>query len=67
MRSWWHSSIIGVAALLAATLAGGAGGDALGQVFRAEDMLITKLTVWRRPNNRSVIGANLYITGVDTT
>src|SRR5438128_1888086 len=92
MRMWSHSSIVGVAALLAATLAGGAGGDpvcipmhagidpaiwdvsrgpiggdALGQVFRAEDTLITKLTVWRRPNNRSVIGAHLYITAVDTT
>ena len=42
-------------------------GDALGQVFLAEDTLITRLTVWRRPNNRSVIGAHLYITAVDTT
>ena len=42
-------------------------GEALGQVFLAEDTLITRLTVWRRPDNRSVDGAHLYITAVDTT
>ena len=41
-------------------------GEAQGQTFLAMDTVITRLTVWRYPNDRSVIGAHLYITGVDT-
>ena len=41
-------------------------GEALGQTFLAMDTVITRLTVWRYPNDRSGIGAHLYITGVDT-
>jgi hypothetical protein len=40
-------------------------GSAIGQTFLAEDTVITRVTVWRPPNNRSVVGAHLYITGVD--
>jgi hypothetical protein len=40
-------------------------GKAIGQTFLASDTLIRKITVWRIPNNRSVVGAHLYITGVD--
>ena len=42
-------------------------GEALGQTFLARDTLISRLTVWRPPNYRSVIGAHLWITEVDTT
>ena len=42
-------------------------GEAIGQTFLARDTLMTILTVWRPPNTRSVIGAHLYITAVDTT
>ena len=42
-------------------------GEAVGQTFYATDTLITKVTVWRPPDNRSVIGAHLFITAVDTT
>ena len=41
-------------------------GHALGQTFFAPETLISRLTVWRPPDNRSVVGAHLYITGVDT-
>jgi len=42
-------------------------GGAIGQTFLAEDTLITRLTVWRPPNNLSVVGVHLIITAVDTT
>ncbi len=42
-------------------------GHAVGETFYARDTLITKITVWRPPNNQSVIGAHLFITAVDTT
>ena len=40
-------------------------GKALGQTFFASDTLVSRITVWRPPNNRSVIGAHLYVTGVN--
>jgi hypothetical protein len=40
-------------------------GRAVGQSFVAPDTVITRITVWRPPNNRSVIGAHLYVTGAD--
>lgn len=42
-------------------------GEAVGQSFRAEDTVITKLTVWRPPNRPNVLGVHLFITAVDTT
>jgi hypothetical protein len=42
-------------------------GHALGQTFLATDTLITRLTVWRPPGDRSVLGVHLFITAVDTT
>jgi hypothetical protein len=42
-------------------------GGSIGQTFLAEDTLISRLTVWRPPNNLSVIGVHLIITEVDTT
>jgi hypothetical protein len=42
-------------------------GRAVGQSFLAQDTVISKLTVWRPPNNLSVVGAHLFITAVDTT
>jgi len=42
-------------------------GEALGQTFLAMDTIITRLTVWRAPGNRSVFGAHLWITEVDST
>jgi len=42
-------------------------GEAVGQTFLARDTLITRLTVWRYPNIPNVLGAHLFITGVDTT
>jgi len=42
-------------------------GEALGQTFLAQDTVITRLRVWRYPNNRTVFGAHLWITAVDTT
>lgn len=40
-------------------------GEAIGETFYAPDTIIKALTVWRPPNDRSTIGAHLYITGVD--
>jgi hypothetical protein len=42
-------------------------GMAVGQTFYAPETVVTKLTVWRPPNNRSVIGQHLYIVAVDTS
>ena len=42
-------------------------GRALGQTFFAPETLISRLTVWRPPGDRSVLGVHLYITAVDTT
>jgi hypothetical protein len=41
-------------------------GKALGQTFFASDTIVSRITVWRPPNNRSVIGAHLYVTGVNS-
>ena len=41
-------------------------GRALGQTFRAEDAVITRITVWRPPNIIDVVGAHLFVTTVDT-
>jgi len=42
-------------------------GQAIGQVFLAPETLITEIDVWRPANYQSVIGAHIFITGVDTT
>lgn len=42
-------------------------GRALGQTFFAPETVITKFTAWRYPNDRSLVGAHLFITAVDTT
>ena len=41
-------------------------GQAIGQSFWADDTVITSVTMWRPPNNRSVIGANMFIVGTDS-
>lgn len=42
-------------------------GRAVGQTFLAPETLLKQVTVWRPPNYQAVIGAHLFITGVDTT
>ena len=42
-------------------------GEAIGQTFLAQDTVVTRLTVWRPPNNRTVFGTHLWITAVDIT
>src|SRR5438552_5948885 len=42
-------------------------GQAIGQVFLAPETLITEIDVWRPATYQSVIGAHIFITGVDTT
>lgn len=42
-------------------------GQAIGQTFYARAVALTGLTVWRPAGNRSVAGAHLFITAVDTT
>lgn len=49
------------------TFVGPINGRALGQTFFAPETLLSRLTVWRPPNFPSVVGAHLFITGVDTT
>jgi hypothetical protein len=41
-------------------------GEAVGQTFYALDTLITRVTVWRAPNNIDYGGARLFVTAVDT-
>ena len=42
-------------------------GRAVGQTFYASDTLITRITVWRYPNNLAyTVGAHLFVTSVDT-
>lgn len=41
-------------------------GKALGQTFYASDTVITKITLWRPGWDRSVMGAKLFVTTVDT-
>lgn len=43
------------------------GGSAIGQTFLAVDTVITRITVWRPPNNRDDVGAHLYITKADSS
>ena len=42
-------------------------GTAIGQVFFAPETLITEIDVWRPADYQSVIGAHIFITGVDTS
>ncbi len=42
-------------------------GQSIGQTFHSTVGLLSALTVWRPPGNRSVIGAHLIVTAVDTT
>jgi len=42
-------------------------GRALGQTFLAVDTVITRITVWRPPNQINSVGTHLFITTVDTT
>src|SRR5437870_3497495 len=41
-------------------------GTAMGQVFFAPETLITEIDVWRPADYQSVIGAHIFVTGVDT-
>jgi len=41
-------------------------GRALGQTFRAVDTVITRITVWRPPNDVDAVGTRLFVTIVDT-
>ena len=41
-------------------------GRALGQTFLALDTLITRITVWRPPNQINAVGTRLFVTTVDT-
>ncbi|TMQ69109.1 MAG: hypothetical protein E6K81_15700 [Candidatus Eisenbacteria bacterium] len=41
-------------------------GRAVGQTFYAADTLISRITVWRHPNNRHSGGDRLFVTTVDT-
>ncbi|TMQ50989.1 MAG: hypothetical protein E6K72_10960 [Candidatus Eisenbacteria bacterium] len=40
-------------------------GRALGQTFLAFDTVITRITVWRTPNNINAVGTHLFVTTVD--
>lgn len=42
-------------------------GAAQGQTFVALDTVVTQITVWRPKGNRSVIGADLFVTRVDSS
>src|SRR5206468_3633513 len=42
-------------------------GRALGQTFLAVDTIITRITVWRPPNQINSVGTHLFVTTVDTT
>ena len=42
-------------------------GKALGQTFLAADTIITRITVWRPPNQINAVGTHLFVTTVDTT
>jgi len=42
-------------------------GRALGQTFLAVDTVITRITVWRTPNDIDAVGTHLFVTTVDTT
>ncbi len=42
-------------------------GSALGQTFLASDTLLTRITVWRPPNQINAVGTRLFVTIVDTT
>jgi hypothetical protein len=41
-------------------------GRALGQTFLAPDTVITRITVWRPPNQINAVGTRLFVTTVDT-
>jgi len=41
-------------------------GGALGQTFYAPETSISRVTVWRPPNDIDAVGTHLWITGVDT-
>ncbi len=41
-------------------------GRALGQTFLAVDTVITRITVWRPPNQINSVGTHLFVTTVDT-
>lgn len=42
-------------------------GQSIGQTFYAPERLLSAITVWRPPGNRSGVGAHLIITAVDAT
>jgi hypothetical protein len=42
-------------------------GRALGQTFLAKDTVITRITVWRPPDQINAVGTHLFVTTVDTS
>jgi len=42
-------------------------GGALGQTFYAPEVSLSRVTVWRPPNDVDAVGTHLWITGVDTS